>query len=188
MVFGNGVQFLVHDLNPTAPSGAAPIAMTFAIAAKWSTLRDFAIFGNGLHAAGRGTGIDVKAHGVRLENVRIHQLNVGVQAVVPGLDLKAQRWRDLRVTQCNMGVELGTGTSEGLYAGFEVSSVTPTTVRGIWEGSNMGSAHVGHSITTYPSTPRLKVNRFSNRSTFMGVYVEISPTTAPKSTARRMRP
>jgi hypothetical protein len=157
-----GSEFVV-DNNVTAWKFESPAA--------WSKLYDGCILPVDRFSKHTGIGVEIISHGIRLSDLIIHQMGVGVVANGRGLEHNAncQQWRDLMIFQCwDIAVHLlGGDCNAGTFSGFEINGGRI----GILDESFLGNAHIGHHIAT-TSEEAIIITAGANYSTYVGIYIE----------------
>ncbi|MCA9609572.1 MAG: hypothetical protein KC619_28430 [Myxococcales bacterium] len=159
--------------------------------AAWSSVRDLRVVGAGPETT--TIGIDVRAHGVRLDNLWLHDLGQGVQArtrirgasceedadclegtcregtcEADRVNVNSQRWSNLLIRRCGSGVYMQGGDANGgLLEGLEVLS----TPRAIQDASFLGNVYVAPLIESGLEVS-IDVSGIASGSTVLGGYIE----------------
>ncbi|MEM7130152.1 MAG: hypothetical protein AAF702_27730 [Chloroflexota bacterium] len=146
-------------------------AWKFESSAAWSKLCNGAIMPVDRFSNHIGVGVEIISHGIRLSDLIIREMGVGVVANGVGAQLNAncQQWRDLLIFQCwDIGVHLkGGDCNAGTFSGLEIIGGRI----GILDESFLGNAHTGHHIST-TSEEAILVTAGANYSTYVGIYLE----------------
>jgi hypothetical protein len=158
----NGSEFIV-DNNVTA--------WKFESSAAWSKLYDGCILPVDRFSPHNGVGIEVISHGIRLSDLFISKMGIGVIANgrTVGNNANCQQWKDLIIYYCwDIAVHLlGGDCNAGTFTGFEINGGRI----GILDESFLGNAHIGHHIAT-TSEEAIIITAAANYSTYVGIYIE----------------
>lgn len=158
--------------------------------ASWSSVRDLRIVGPGRDSA--TVGVDVRGHGLRLDNLWLQGLGQAVQALtrIAGgacrsdddcpegacedeactsrVNVNSQQWGRVLIRNCGAGVRLQGGDANGgLIEGLEVLG-TPTAIQ---DSSMLGNVYVAPLVES-GSEVSLDLRSRTQYSTVVGAYVE----------------
>ena len=167
---GGGTQLVVRTADESF--------VALAVDAQRATLRNFSVRyepRGGGPAGPEDVAIDVRANGVRIQDVGAYRAGVGIR--VHGTNrrnVNDVRLRDVLIAACrSIGVDIDGGDANGgSYSGFQVIGCTNAehTAIGMRESSFLGNSHVGHAFEG--NDIHLRVEGNANASTFVGIYVE----------------
>lgn len=142
----------------------------------YSRLEDFSILAFSVNDDNSGAiGVDVQSAGVRLDNLRIGGMGVGVRAWdrdgAGAQNTSLQRWRDLVITGSDeYGVYIdGNDSNASLLAGLSLSGNRV----GIQASGFLGSTYVGNHLEQNGIGLRTDT-KGASRATFLGTYIENS--------------
>lgn len=148
---------------------------------EWSLFRDFRINSHNGHHVHDGIGIDIRAHGVRLDNILMWRMGTGVRAhTYLGDDyanVNKQQWSRLVFRGIHhRALDLrGGDANAGLISGVEVIGSA-----GIYDRSFLGNTYVAPALEgTWNNSLTLASN--AGRHLILGAYVELgdpNPTSA----------
>ncbi len=121
-----------------------------------------------------GIGVDIRAHGTRLDNLYIERMGTGIRAPTNAdgefSNVNKQQWSRivLRLNHHAGAALSGADSNGGLMTGFEVRGGA-----GIDDNSFLGNTYVGNS---FEGTDDLSLELGSNagRHTVVGTYLELS--------------
>ena len=142
--------------------------------AQWSTVKNLRIQPQerGEH---EGIGIDVRAHGLRLENLWIQYMGTGIRAHTYANDLghanvNTQQWsRIILSNNYHHGMHVRSGDSNaGLFSGIEVLGGA-----GIQDDSFLGNTYLSPVITSDRGAS-LDISSNASSSLVLGLYLEDS--------------
>ncbi|MBX3271849.1 MAG: hypothetical protein KF729_16395 [Sandaracinaceae bacterium] len=170
------------------------VGVRLTAAARYSLLRDLTIEG----AARRhgGIGLDVRANGIRLDNLMIRRLGTAIRAhsrldtgqtcasaedcacdgvcdcregrCSAGANVNLQRWANVLIVQCGRGVWLrGGDANAGLFSGLDIRA----TPEGIVDDSFLGNVYVAPALES-ASERSIALLQPASYSTVLGGYIE----------------
>lgn len=183
--YGEGRRAVLFDGNGSGIRVAKDVvALQLRPSASYSKIEDMrfdpvASLRNDPHAA---VGIDVRAHGVRIDNLFVSRLGTGIRAV-SGLDLNgdgdtddadeyanvdAQQWSAIRFDNCyhNAIYMDGADANAGTLTGIEILGGA-----GLEDGSEFGNTYVGLSAEGTHDTS-VTLSGAAQASVVIGGYVE----------------
>lgn len=171
------------------------VALRLIQAAHHSTLRDLTIEGRGRDRG--GVGLDVRTHGLRIDNMWVRQIGIAVRAhtrlevggecssaddchcadghcqcrdgrCLSYANENAQRWENILISACRTGITFrGSDTNAGVITGVEVAS-TPDAID---DRSFLGNVWIGPEVAT--ATERsIGLGGSAQYSTVVGAYIE----------------
>ena len=162
---GHGAQFVVeNDI----------IALRISQPADWSSVRDLSFASQTPSQAHQGIGLDVRAHGLRLDNLYFDRMGTGIRAhsMVDGehANLNIQQWSRIVFYEChNYAAHLAGGDSNaGLFSGLEVRAGN-----GILDSSFLGNTYVSPTINS-TTVDALTLDSTASSATVLGAYTEIN--------------
>ena len=160
---GNGAAFVIDN---------GIIGLRIQDSSQWSSVRDLSFVSSNNTEVHDGIGLDVRAHGLRLDNLFFNRMGTGVRAFtfVDGerANLNIQQWSRLVFSRCHQyAINMSGGDANaGLLSGIEV-----VAGNGIRDNSFLGNTHLAPSIN---STTQDSITLGSNAgaSTVLGAYTE----------------
>lgn len=187
---GDGVGIEIHDGIVLEGNGSrmlienGMVGIRLTNGAAWSSVKNLRIEAQQPGVEHDGIGIDVRAHGLRLENLLIRRMGTGIRAHTQVEDLdpanfNTQQWSRI-ILQRNFehGLHVRSGDSNaGLFSGIEVLGGG-----GIQDDSFLGNTYIAPVIQN-DGEASLDITGQAGASTVLGMYVEDS-SAAPRSNAR----
>lgn len=165
IIEGQGARLLVeNDL----------IALRISEPAAWSSVRDLSFAPTIPSQPHDGIGLDVRAHGLRLDNLYFDRMGTGIRAhsIVDGqhANLNIQQWSRIVFYEChNYAMHLAGGdTNAGLFTGLEVRAGN-----GILDSSFLGNTYVSPTINS-TTVDALTLDSTASSATVLGAYTEIN--------------
>lgn len=150
--------------------------------AEWASLRNFRIDPQSRNVAHDGIGVDVRGHGVRLDNLHLFRQGTGVRAYTYVGDefanINSQQWA--RITfeeQYDYAIDIrGGDANAGLMSGMIVKNGA-----GIYERSFLGNTYIAPTLKN-THTRSLEAGSNAGRNTILGAYIDdASPTPTSES-------
>ncbi len=179
---GDGVGLKIHDGIVLEGNGSRlvvendMIGIRLVNGAAWSSVKNLRIDPQEPGIEHAGIGIDVRAHGVRLENLMIRRMGTGIRAHTQVEDLdpanvNTQQWSRI-ILQRNFehGLHVQSGDSNaGLFSGIEILGGG-----GIQDDSFLGNTYIAPVIQNSDSNSSMEITSAAGASTVLGLYVEDS--------------
>ena len=143
---------------------------------QWSSLRDLSFVSTNFSQVHDGVGLDVRSHGLRLDNLFFNRMGTGIRAFsnLDGVHANnnIQQWSRIVFNRCHQyAVHLrGGDVNAGLFTGLEVIAGN-----GIRDNSFLGNTYVA-PVFNSTSEDSLTIANNAASSTVLGVYAE---TNAP---------
>jgi hypothetical protein len=140
--------------------------------ADWASLRNFRIDPQTASAEHSGIGIDVRGHGVRLDNIYFWRMGTGVRAYTYVGDefanINSQQWARLTFrNQYEYAIDIrGGDANAGLMSGIEVIGGA-----GIYERSFLGNTYIAPTMEG-THTRSLEAGSNAGRNLILGAYIE----------------
>ncbi|RAL20127.1 hypothetical protein DL240_18635 [Lujinxingia litoralis] len=150
------------------------IALRISAPADWSSVRDLSFVPTTPSQPHQGIGIDVRAHGLRLDNLFFDRMGTGIRAhsIVDGqhANLNIQQWSRLVFWECHEhAMHLAGGdTNAGLFTGLEVRAGN-----GILDSSFLGNTYISPTINS-TTVDALTLDSSASSATVLGAYTEIN--------------
>ncbi len=162
--------------------------------ARHSTLRDLTVEGRG--PARGGVGVDVRTHGVRIDNLWVRRIETAIRAhsrlederscsadtdcacdgrcecleghCASYANANTQRWTNVLIVQCGTGISVrGGDANASLIAGAEILG----TPHAIVDDSFLGNVYVGPTLET-AREQSIALLQEASYSTVVGAYIE----------------
>lgn len=186
---GNGVGLLVEGNAINLDGNGSRLEVENDVAgirlaenSSWSSIRHLRVDPQDESQPHDGIGVDVRSHGVRLENMKFRRMGTGVRAHtqandLPRANVNTQQWSRLVFwNNYNHAIHLQSGDSQaGLFQGIEVLGGA-----GILDESFLGNTYVAPTIqsdedeVSFRRTRNDSNERATGATTTLGMYVESS--------------